>query len=98
MVPCLLLVWAPWRGAVLLLARGPAACVRLRWEADGRWWLQERSGGAHYVQPGPPRSLGALVWISWREGGGRRHLVIDGGTMEPNAFRRLKARLKFANP
>jgi hypothetical protein len=83
-------------GVRLLRARQPSDIRRLRWQSDGRWWLQERCGRCAYVQPQSPQRLGALLWLRWREGGRRRILIIDGAVVEPNDWRRLKARLKFA--
>jgi hypothetical protein len=83
-------------GVRLLLARQPHDIGRLRWQADGRWWLQDRRGRCAYVQPQPPQRLGSLLWFRWQEAGRRRVLIIDGTTVEPNQWRRLKAGLQFA--
>jgi hypothetical protein len=89
---------ALWCGTRVLLGREARAIVRLRWESDGRWWVQERSGASAYVEPGVPRRLGPLFWLSWRQARRRHHLLIDGALMEPNAMRRLKARLRLSSP
>jgi hypothetical protein len=83
------------QGVVALRSRRSCDIRRLRWQADGRWWLQERGGRGAYVQTQPPQRLGTLLWIRWRSAGRRRLLIIDGAVVEPNDWRRLKARLKF---
>ena len=85
-------------GMRLLRARRPCDIQCLTWQADGRWWLQERSGRGSYVQLRPPQRLGPLLWLHWRSEGRRRMLIIDAAVVEPNQWRRLKAELKLRRP
>lgn len=89
------LVRPGWRW---LGGQGPAAPRRLRWLADGRWWLERRDGWAGYVTLRPPRRLGSLFWLGGRGPQGRIEWLIDGTTMEPNALRLLKARVGSPAP
>jgi hypothetical protein len=86
----LVLIRPGWRW---LLGRGARAPRRLRWQGDGRWWLEEQGGWAGYVSLAAPRRLGPLVWLGGRGPRGRIHCLLDGNTMEPNALRRLQARV-----
>ena len=86
------------RGVVLLLARRAADIEHLCWQGDGRWLLRDRRGCSAYVQLQTPRRLGELLWLRWHRAGRRRILIIDGALVEPNDWRRLKARLKFRTP
>lgn len=91
----LLVLALGWRGVALLRARRPHDIQHLDWLPDGRWRLRERGGRERYVEPGPPRRLGALLWLRWRAEGQHRLLIVDGAVVEPNQWRRLKARLKL---
>ena len=86
------------RGVVVLLARRADDIEHLCWQGDGRWLLRDRRGRGAYVQPQTPQRLGALLWLRWHSDGRRRILIIDGALVEPNDWRRLKARLKFRTP
>lgn len=92
----MLALWAGWRGALRLLHRGPAG--RLLWEADGRWRFESGSQPGAYVQPGPIRRLGPIVWISWPGVGSGRNFHADGLCVEPKALAALQARVKFNGP
>jgi hypothetical protein len=89
---------AAGRGVVVLLARRAGDIGHLCWQGDGRWLLRNRRGRSAYVQPDRPRRLGTLLWLRWSSAGRRRILIIDGALVEPNAWRRLKATLKFTTP
>ena len=71
---------AGWRGVAQLRRSGEPR--RLRWESDGRWRLEAAPGNVVYVQPDPPRRLGAMIWIRWREGAGGRYFHADGIVVE----------------
>jgi hypothetical protein len=86
------------RGVLVLLARRASDIEHLCWQGDGRWLLRDRRGRSAYVQPHRPRRLGALLWLRWYSAGWHRILIIDGALVEPNDWRRLKARLKFRTP
>jgi hypothetical protein len=83
-----------WRGFRSLRRRGESR--RLHWEPDGRWRLEDGREPVTYVQPGAPRRLGAIVWISWRQGSRERYFHADGIVVEPKSLTALKARTKFA--
>lgn len=88
--------WFGVRGYTQLRPRGHAG--RLRWEADGRWWLDRGPGFVTYVQPDPPRRLGAMIWVRWRSRPGGRYFHADGIVVEPKALPALKARTHFSGP
>jgi hypothetical protein len=77
---------------------GPRAPQRLRWEADGRCWLQEKGGWSGYVTFAPPRQLGPWFWLQGCGPQGRCEFLLDGTRMEPNAVRALKARVGHRAP
>jgi hypothetical protein len=81
-----------WRGVRLLRSRGGRLC----WDADGRWRHAAGANPGAYVQPGPPRRLGPILWLSWPAPGGRRYLSLDSACVEPKAWRAIKARMKFS--
>jgi len=87
---------ARWQGYRQLRRSGVSR--RLRWEPDGRWRLDGDAGPVTYVQPGPPRRLGAMIWIRWREEPGGRYFRADGIVVEPKARSALKARTNVAGP
>jgi hypothetical protein len=89
---------------LLVAVLGPAAADlarrRGRWwlgvDAHGRWWLRRGQGRLEYVQFGaPPLLLGDWVWLRLRHGKARTFLCIDGARAEPEAFRRLKVKLRL---
>ena len=101
--PAAFALGAGWRGAAELLGRRPgqagqAARARLCWQSDGRWWWEAPPSLGAYVQPAPLCRLGPIFWLAWPTPGGRRYFSIDGRDMEPKAFARLKARMRFAAP
>jgi hypothetical protein len=85
---------ALWRGVrVFLIGEG-----QLRCDAGQRWRHEAKKGETTYVQADAPRLLGPLLWFSWRSPRGRRFVTLDASRVEPNAWRALKARMRFPGP
>ena len=87
----LLVLIALWRGVRGFLRYGG----RLHCESDGQWRHEPPKAAATYVQPTPPRALGPLLWLAWPVRGRRRYLTVDSAGVEPNAWRAIKARMRF---
>ena len=71
---------------------------RLRWDGGQRWRHEPQHGEAAYVQVDAPRLLGSLLWLRWPLAGGRRFVTLDAARVEPNAWRAIKARMRFPRP
>lgn len=98
LLPSLLPLALARHGWRWLAGKDPHAAVRLRLEADGRGWLQERGGWSGYVTFDRPRRLGPWFWLQGRGPRGRVEFLLDGTGMEPNAVRALKARVGHPAP
>ncbi|MBS0388652.1 MAG: hypothetical protein JSR15_09240 [Proteobacteria bacterium] len=86
---------AAWQGARGLLG----CCGRVRCELDGRWRYGYPAARPAYVQADPPRCLGPVLWLRWpARGRGHRYWIIDAACVEPNAWRAIKARMRFPGP
>ncbi|MGH8253026.1 MAG: hypothetical protein ACRES2_03235 [Steroidobacteraceae bacterium] len=70
----------------------------LRCESGQRWRHESPDGDNAYVEPAAPRLLGPLLWLSWPSRRGRRFVTLDAMRVEPNAWRAIKARMKFPGP
>jgi toxin CptA len=77
---------------------GPNAIVRLTWDAEGRWSVHDRRG-ARWDAELLPSSLvhERLLVLNFRlQDGSRRTRALLGDELEPEALRRLRARLELA--
>jgi hypothetical protein len=63
---------------------------KLRCEPDGQWRYEPPQAATSYVQIAAPRLLGPLLWLGWP--------VVDSSRVEPNAWRAIKARMRFPGP
>jgi hypothetical protein len=71
---------------------------RLRCDGRQHWRHEPQPGEADYVQLGTPHLLGPLLWLRWPSPGGRRFVTLDAARVEPNAWRMIKAAMKFPGP
>ena len=78
-------------------ARSLLACRgRVRCGPDGRWQYAGPGATAAYVQADPPRCLGPVLWLRCpARGRAHRFVAVDAACVEPNAWRAIKARMRF---
>ena len=74
--------------------------MRLRWEADGSWWLPDAAPAEPLWLCAPTFVSRWLVVLDLRAAGtGRRHrVVLARDSVSPVAWRRLVARLRVEGP
>jgi len=89
-----IVAFALWRGVREFRAAGGS----LSWDGGQQWRHEPQHGEAAYVQVGAPRLLGPLLWLRWPSTGGRRFVTLDAARVEPNAWRAIKARMRFLRP
>jgi hypothetical protein len=71
---------------------------RLQWDASQQWRHEPQQGEGAYVQADAPRLLGSLLWLRWPSAGRHRIVTLDAARVEPNAWRAIKARMRFQGP
>lgn len=77
---------------------GPRALARLTWHAGTAWTLHEAGGRQHEAElEGSSLVHDSLVVLNFRlRSGGRRSRALLGDELDPDALRRLRARLRAA--
>ena len=76
---------------------GPRALTRLTWHREGSWTLHDASGASHEAELlGNSLIHDWLLVLNFRlKSGGSRSRALVGDELEPEQFRRLRARLKL---